>query len=489
MSVEALGSIAVGVGEAVSAAPALGAGAGGVASLAGSGVEASGGSFAAGLNAASLFSETVPFTASVGAVPEMAPANAGDVFSSSWQTLAEAPKSLSTVEPVVKPPDVFNGLGFESFSGHIASVPERPIANPNEIFSQSSWITIGKAKETAAGLVSDAAPEPPGAVENTNAENLNLNIAAIPETAEETQIKEEEWLTIAEKPQEAEFLPGEVSIQPEGAVAQGLSDLQAEGLQVLLESAVAGEAVQAQAAETLEQNRLAEKVVGLLVETGVSATESEARKRVGAIVLEQGELSEDAVGRVKTEMVMATALKTEARVQPITETNSERAKIETEVTQVGIQTEDKREKPELKKLSEQAPVVDEVAQANRKKTAGEIISALFGRARRESVQRVDSQEVADGLERKSENKSFLLTQLMVPHLPDGSLEEAAGAVESLGDLQADFSKENENRILSRVDKILDEHVPVKISDSTAKRVSVKEVKEVLKHAMGNNVLV
>jgi len=456
MSVEvSTGAMSAGVG-AVTGPASLGGEIGAGAVIAAPSIEMSGGSFVAGLNATSLFAETTPFSASAASVPEMSPANAG-IFSD-YSILGKAGVSEPSLAaaPVASSTDVLSGLGFEPYSPDTASVPETPLANPSAVFS-GSWSKLGEISKSS--LV-DALVTPATDI-----------------------LSEGEWLSLVETPKEVESTLGSISVEPQGEAAEGITELQTEGLKTLTESLVVDERVQVLAEETIEQDKLAEKVVSLLVVEGVYS-EAQARKRVGEIALQRKGLVEESVGEAAVEA------KAGVKVEPVTQTSVQRVKVDTQKTQVGAQVEDKHSLPKniLERIPEQAAVVDEKAQAYRKKTVKEIISALFERARKVGFQKVDSRVITEALRKKQEHKSLLLTQLKIPHVPDGSLEEAAGAIEFLGELGV-LSESDEGKMTDRIDKVLERNVPVKIANLTSQEVSEKEVKKVLKYAGTQVVLV
>ena len=80
----------------------------------------------------------------------------------------------------------------------------------------------------------------------------------------------------------------------------------------------------------------------------------------------------------------------------------------------------------------------------------------------------------------------MLRQLLYPLLPDGSLEEAVKAVESLGEL-GDVSKMAEQGVEERVNVIFDANVPVKLSEEKSKPVTDKDVKRVLKYLQPESI--
>jgi hypothetical protein len=420
--IEALGSITAGIGRAVSVAPSFGKEVGHAASFVSPKAGVSGGAFSPGLNATGLFSETTPFSASVASVPEMAPANASDIFSGPWQTLGKA--DIATAPSA----NVFKGSSFAPFNPGIVSVPERP---------------------------------------------LKVNFSG------------DEWLSLAERPKEVESTLGSISVAQHGEAVEGITDLQTEGLKTLTESSIADERVQILAEETIEQDKLAEKVVSLFVKEGVYS-EAQARKRVGKIVLERKGLSEESVGEVAVE------IKTEAegKAEFLTETSAKRAKLGTQKTQVKTEDEDKQTEKEslIKKPPRQAPVVDEKAQASRKKEVKGKISSLFNKARKFGLGKINSVEITSDLEKNRENRSLLLRQLLYPLLPDGSLEEAAETVGSLGEI-TDISKTAEQSVGEWIEEVLDKNVPVRLSKEKSKQVSGKDVKRVLKYLQPESIAV
>jgi hypothetical protein len=507
--IEALGSLAAGIGEAVAAIPAVVGEVGGAvstamptaiaapASLGGEigagvsvvapGVEMSGGYLASGLDSASIFSETVPFSASAASVPEMPLSNAGDIFSDSWTTLAGLPKSLSAVGPAVESPDVFSDLGFKPVSSSIVSVPEMPIGKPIDIFSDS-WKTLGEISgptsveiptpQTIGTFGSTEAVSPvfgiTSVLEDSIVDSLIPNEASAPEIPVEVSLSENEWLSLVEEPQAAELAQAPVLAGPQILSVEGITDLQAEGLKIIIESPVANDKIQVLAEETVAQNQLAEKVVQLLVEEGVYS-EPQARIRVGEIALAKKGLSEDVVREV------AMAVQAEVKTAPAAQAISERVRI---ATQAPANVTDKNQpisnqEPSERRFPTKAAVVDEKAQSNRRRTIRKNILVLFQKARSLGFKKVNSWEITKGLEEKQENKSYLLTQLELSHVSDGSLEEAARSIEALGEFES--SESDGSEMLGQIDKILVKNVPVEIANLNSKEVSKEDVKKVLKH--------
>ena len=236
-----------------------------------------------------------------------------------------------------------------------------------------------------------------------------------------------------------------------------------------IEEAVIEKALQA-------EKEQARRVVNLLAEVGLY-TREEAAKRVAKIVGKRG------LAETEAETKSKARVDDEPLVKPMPEASAKKAKIANAKTQVGTEVEDKKPEDQFfmsKKQEKEVPVVDEKAQASRKKDVREKIYRLFTKARRFHLGKVSSEEITRDLEKKWENRSLLLKQLWYPLLPDGSLEEAAKTVQSLGDIN-DVSVFAEQQVAKQVDEIFDKNVAVKLAKDNAKQVSNKDVKRVLKY--------
>ena len=115
------------------------------------------------------------------------------------------------------------------------------------------------------------------------------------------------------------------------------------------------------------------------------------------------------------------------------------------------------------------------------------ISSLFGKARRFGLEKISSREITNDLDKNRENRSLLLRQLLYPLLPDGSLDEAVKAAESLGEL-SDVSRMAEQEVEERVNVIFDVNVPVKLSEEKSEPVAKEDVEKVLKYLQPKSVV-
>ena len=385
---------------------------------------ASGGSFAPGLKVGSIFAETKPFVAAAGSVPEIPISKSVDIFSGSWSTLGKANAPTLEAAPKIDP---MRRLGFEPFEAKQTVIAEKSIS-----LNKGEWFTLAKApaRTIAEKVFSETKP-------------------LVPENPVFSK-------TVTDK---------DITVFVESAYKATAT-----------EEAVIGKALQAEK----EQSK---KVVDLMTEVGLY-TREEAAKRVAKIVEKRGLAETEAEAKSKA------GVDTEPLAKPMPEASAKKAKTINVQTQVGTETEN--EKPEdqfflNKKPEKEVPVVDEKAQASRKKDVGEKIYSLFSKARRFGLGKVSSEEITRDLEKKRENRSLLLRQLMYSLLPDGSLEEAAKAVESLGDLK-DTSKMAEQEVAELVDDIFDKNIPVKLAKGNAKQVSDKDVKRVLKYLQPESIV-
>ena len=409
--------------SAVATAPSMGSGIGSAASF-GSKVGVSGGSFSPGLKGVGIFSETRPFVASIGSIPEGPIANPSSIFADSgWSTLGKV--DIPAVSTVLKA-DPMRGLGFEPYVAKPMTIAEKSVS-----LKEGEWAVLAKAPA---------------------------------KTIAETVFPETKPL-IPENPMFSKMVGDKaIAVLVEGAYKQ-----------TPIEESVITKALVAEK----EQSK---KVVNLLAEVGLY-TREEAARRVEKIAQKKG-LVEIEVG-VETE----TETEAEAEAMPLTETSVKKTKVKTNEVQVEVEDEDKKPEDKLlrQKPPKEVPVVDDKAQASRKKEVAERIYRLFLKARKFGPGKVNSAEITRDLEKKSENRSLLLRQLMYPLLPDGSLEEASKTVASLGDL-TDTSAFAEQQIGKQVDEIFDKNVPVKLAKEKEKQVSEKDVKRVLKYLQPESLL-
>lgn len=446
MSVEG-GSMSAGIGTAVavSVAPSIG---GEISHT------ASGGSFSPNLNA-SIFSETRPFAASLGSVPEgpITKAAANDIFSKSeWGILSE-PKPTATpaikttdasIEPSVSRGDRLQDMGFEPYVAKPVIIAEKAV-----VFNEEEFIILAKAPA----------------------------------------------ITIAET-----VFPETKPILPENAVfSKNITD---SDLTILVESAYKQVPEEKSVLEEslIAEREQAEKVENLLMVVGVY-TRIEARRRVAKIAEEKAlavnkakasseiKTMSSVIGKI--EMEEETEVDGEAKVEAKTQSKAKpEATVSADVKRSGVvlpndqiekvETEDKEEKPLKEKSSKEVPVVDEKAQASRKKEIKEKISGLFARARGLGLEAVNSGELVKDLEKNSANRSLLLSQLSYPLLPDGSLDEIAKTVESAGEIR-NISEIAQQNIENWTEAVVDKNTAVKLAEGSNPQVSGKDVKRVLKY--------
>jgi hypothetical protein len=356
------------------------------------------------------------------------------------------------------------------FIASTGSIPGGPIPKTSNILSSPDWSTVAKAKVPAISTAPKADPM----------RNLGFDpYVASPVTIAEKSISlnKGEWATLAKAPaktiaqtvfSEAKPLMPENPVFSKTMTNKDLTVL-VEGVykQTPIEESVITKALVAEK----EQSK---KVVNLLAEVGLY-TRDEAVRRVAKIVEKKGLVRAD----VETE----TETEADAEAMPLTESSAKKTKVKTKEVRVEVEDEDKKPEDKLlrQKPPEQVPVVDENAQASRKKDVKAKIADLFGKARRFGLEKIKSSEITEGLDKKLENRSLLLRQLLYPLLPDGSLDEAIKTVESFGELR-DVSRMAEQAVEEQVDVILDNNVPVKLAPlEKSKQVSEKEVKRVLKY--------
>lgn len=404
--IEAVGSMATGIGRAVSTAPSFGKEIG---------RGAAGGSFVSGLKTGNLFAETKPFTASVGAVPEMPISKSADIFSSAWSTLGKATAPSPSTTPKA---DSMRSLGFEPFVARPTVVAEKSIS-----LNEGEWVTLAKAPAR----------------------------------------------TIAEK-----VFPETKPLMPENPVFS--KTVTKKDLTVFVESGYkATPAEEVVITKMLQaEKEQSKKVVDLMVEVGLY-TREEAAKRVAKIAEKKGLVETEADAETNA------GVRTEALAKPIPEANARKAKAINTKTQVATEEKKPEGQPVLKeKPPKKVPVVDEKVQEHRKNVVKQNISYLFNLARRFFDGTVNGKKIADGLEQKHENKSYLLTQIGNPVLPDGSLEQVTEEVQTYGEF-ADTSYFAEQQVREHTDEVLERNVPVKLARSASDRVGEKEVKKVLKY--------
>jgi hypothetical protein len=410
--------------SAVATAPSVGSRIGHAASSFSSKMGASGGSFSPSLNGANIFSETRPFVASAGAVREGPIPKTGNIFSGpKWSTLGRADTPAVHSMPKADP---MRGLGFEPFVAKPTTIAEKSIS-----LNKGEWRTLATAPAK----------------------------------------------TIAET-----VFPKTKPLMPENpAFSKIVGD---KDLTILVESAYKSTPVEESiiSKSLIAEKEQSKKVVNLLAEVGLY-TREEAANRVAKIVEKRG--------LVESEAEIATETKAEEKVMPMPDASLNKVKIKTKNMQVEVEVEDEDKKPEdkllKKKLPGQVAVVDEKAQANRKKEVKEKISSLFRQARWFGLEKINSKDIIRDLDKNRENRSLLLRQLMYPLLPDGSLDEAAKTVESFGELR-DASLMAQQAVEEQVEEIFDKNVPVKLSKETSKQVTENDVKRVLKYIQPESVV-
>jgi hypothetical protein len=354
------------------------------------------------------------------------------------------------------------------FAGSLASVREGPIGNPRSIFADSM---------RSLGL------EP---------------YIASPVTVAEKSISLDkgEWITLARTPAKtiAETVFPEVKpLMPENVVfSKTVAD---SDLTILAESVYKQTPREESVIEkslTAEKEQ-AKKVEDLLAAVGLY-TRVEARKRVAKIAEEKAlarnitetrpkvKIKSPAMGRIEveeeiwTEEEVAAEAKTESMVKGDVQTK----RIMSEITQVGVEQEKNDKEISREKPAKTVPVIDEKAQASRKKEVKDKISGLFRQARRFGWEKINSGEITKDLEKNRQNRSLLLSQLWYPFLPDGSLNEIVKTVEAVGEIR-DVSEIAEQDVDKWTEAVLDKNIAVKLADGKPPQVSDKDVKRVLKY--------
>ena len=387
-----------------------------------------------------------------------APSFSGEGFSSSPSFASSPIESGGSAFGAVGAQNIFSETA--PFSGSIAAVPEMSPNGASDIFSDS-WSTLAKTESLSRA----------DSLQKLGFEPFVADAIEVSEAPAIIDLNNGEWTTIANNPKAAQIFDAEPSIAPKMDLALENGILQEGGLSLLSNSSFADRMAQAKIKEAFEQAKLSEKVVDLFLETCVYNTEREARERVREIVSEnKGLIQQDVIGiEGEVELETQTELSTDSRELGL-QANSQ----ETQVGQV-IKDEDEED---LIKNRKQAPIIDEEAQSNRKRTVNKNIVDLFDRAKRNGDQNVSSGEVTKGLDSDA-NKSYLLTQMGMPFSTDGSLQEAAREIAGLGKL--DLTSNTEQDVIRQAESVLDANVPVKIADSATKQVNDKEIKKVLKY--------
>jgi hypothetical protein len=216
----------------------------------------------------------------------------------------------------------------------------------------------------------------------------------------------------------------------------------------------------------------AEKVADLLTTVGLY-TREEARKRVKKIADEKAlaQSEEDEESGVEVKLKIQPAVSPKSQLESI-------VPLRTEVEHEEVKNKDKKtvKEPPLKV----APVVDEKAQASRKKEVKDKISNLFNKARWFGWEKINSGEITRDLDKNNDNRSLLLDQLMYPFLPDGSLDEVVKIVGSMGELR-DLSEMAEQETEKWTEAVLNQNTAVKLAEGKTPQVSEKDVKKVLKY--------
>jgi hypothetical protein len=450
MSVEG-GSISTGIGTAVAVAT--------VPSISGEiSHAASVGSFSPSLNA-SLFSETRPFAASLGSVPEgpIAKSSDGlvskstDFFSSDWMTLGRSKDVVSPtaadvldVPTMEKSADSLQSLGFEPYIAEPVTIAEKTV-----VFNEREFITLAKApaKTIAETVFPETKPLlPENAVFSKNITDNDLTIlveSAYKQVPKEKSVLEESLIAEKEQAEKVENL------------------LMAVGLYTRLEA-------------RKRVAKIAEKKALAVNKTEAISEIQSMSSALGKIEIEEeAEVSEEAKLEAKTQ----------SKTQPEATATADgtRGVVILPNDQIErVEPKGGAEKPLKEKPSKEVPVVDEKAQVSRKKEIKERISGLFSKARWFGLEGVNSGEIVKDLEKNSANRSLLLNQLWYPFLPDGSLDEIAKTVESAGEI-GDVSEIAQLDIEKWTEAVVDRNTAVKLAEGSSPQVSDKDVKRVLKY--------
>jgi hypothetical protein len=355
------------------------------------------------------------------------------------------------------------------------SVPEMPIGKSADVFS-SAWSTIGKTKAPTVATMPKV----------DSLQKLGFEpFVAKPITIAEKSISLDkgEWKILAQSTPQSiaeKLFPEAKPFLPKDPVFE--KTVTNKDLTILVESAYKTTPTEEEViVKSLEaEKKQSQKVVDLLTEVGLY-TKDEAAKRVAKIVEKKN------VAQTETENKAEAQAKVEA--QPLPEPWEQGSKRITRQTQVKTDSEDEETEKKLlkEKPLKEVPVVDDKAQTSRKKEVKEKISGLFNKARWFGPEKVNSKEIVDGLEKNRQNRSLLLSQLMYPLLPDGSLDEVVKSVDSMGEL-VNISKISEQEVAEQVETVLDRNVPVKLTKENAKQVSEKDVKKVLKYLQQESVV-
>ncbi len=413
-----------------------------------------------------------PMVTSIGKAVS-APAVGGEIARATSLAASKAVASGGSFSPKLG----MSGILAETrpFVSSATSVPEMPMGKSADIFS-SAWSTISEAKTPAAATMPKV----------DSMQKLGFEpFVAKPITIAEKSIRldQGEWKILAQSAPQSiteKIFPEAKPFLPKDPVFE--KTVTNKDLTILVESAYKATPVEeAVIVKSLEAERKqSQKVVDLLTEVGLY-TKDEAAKRVAKIVEKKGV--------AETQAETETQAKAEVKAQPVPEPRAQRLRTITRETQVKTEVEDEKDQEELlkEKHPEEVPAVDEKAQTNRKKEVKGKISNLFNKARWFGLGKVNSREVVEDMDKNRQNRSLLLSQLMYPLLPDGSLEEVVKAVESIGEL-TNVSKISEQEVAEQVETVLDKNVPVKLTKENAKKVSDDDVKKVLKYLQPESVV-
>ena len=381
-------------------------------------------SFSGAVSSENVFSETTPFSASIGSVPEMSPFQSKDIFSNPdgfWTTLAKADFAPS-----------FEAMGFET---------QMPISVETPV-SLSSEAGLGSFEELMA-QTGDVKPEV-GVLDN--------EITMVPG----------EWVVLAENKNFAAF-------EVENTIGETESLMQEKLVEEVLSSEpdlMLNKAEGDEEPVTQETMELSEKVVKLLTETGVYS-EQEARLRV-----------EEISGAKIKEQVTADA---EVEAQEEVKVKEEPLDVKEEVkTPVELEAQEDEEPPVEDEIRRKRGFdFDEEAQKNRKKEAKGKIKDIFAQAERTGKDRVSTLELAASMPEKDELKSQVLWEAERESAPDGSFKDSVTMIAAIGDTSV--SKENEDNLEEAVDLIFDLNRPVRVIENETRNVSKKEVDKVLRY--------
>jgi hypothetical protein len=355
-----------------------------------------------------------------------------------------------------------------SFAGSLGSVREGPIGKSGNIFSSSEWTTLGTAKAPVLSAATKADPMLSLGFEPVIARSTTIAEKAV-------AFNESEWRTLAKATPrsiaETVFPETKPFISENSTFSKVVAD---KDITILVDSTYKStqteEAVIAKvAAGDKEQSK---KVVDLMIEAGLY-TREEAARRVARILAKKA--------LAKTEEEKESETEVESKTKPAVKPKSmweQVIPLETEVEEEGAKNKDKKavKEPPLKV----APVVDEKAQASRKKEVKDKIFNLFNRARWFGWEKINSGEITKDLDKNRANRSLLLSQLWYPLLPDGSLDEIAKTVESAGELR-NVSEIAQQDMEKWAEAVINKNTAVKLAEGKAPQVSNKDVKRVLKY--------